>query len=251
MRVLELAGIGPGPFCAMLLADMGADVLRLDRIEPADLGLPLEPRYDILSRGRRSIAIDLKRAGAIEIVLSLAEKADVLLEGFRPGVAERLGLSPEACFARNPRLVYGRVTGWGQHGPLAHAPGHDINYIALAGVLDCVGRAGEPPVPPLNLVGDYGGGGMLLAVGVLAGIIHARAGGPGQVVDAAMVDGAALLTTFVHGLRAMGRWPGERGGTCSTRVRGGTRCTRRRTASTSHSVRSNRSSTQRWSSSRG
>ena len=210
MRVLELAGIGPGPFCAMLLADMGADVLRLDRIEPADLGLPLEPRYDVLSRGRRSIALDLKRAGAIEMVLSLAEKADVLIEGFRPGVAERLGLSPEACFARNPRLVYGRVTGWGQHGPLAHAPGHDINYIALCGALHAIGAGEGAPVPPLNLVGDYGGGAMYLAFGILCALVERHSSGRGQVIDAAMSDGAASLMTIFYARMAAGRWHDER-----------------------------------------
>src|SRR3990172_5005499 len=163
VKVLELAGIGPGPFCGMLLADMGADLLRVDRLQGSDLGLPVEPKYDIMSRGRRSIALDLKQPAAIQTVLALAARADALIEGFRPGVTERLGLGPDACLARNPRLVYGRITGWGQDGPLAQAAGHDINYIALSGALYCIGRKGEAPVPPLNLIGDFGGGGMGLA----------------------------------------------------------------------------------------
>src|ERR1700704_2186703 len=170
VKVLELAGIGPGPFCGMMRADRGADVLRVDRLEPADLGLPLDPRFDIMARGRRSIGLDLKRPEAIEIVLALLEKGDVLIEGFRPGVTERLGLGPDACFARNPRLVYGRVTGWGQDGPLAHAAGHDINYIAISGALHAIGRRGEAPVPPLNLVGDFGGGAMYLAFGIVCAL---------------------------------------------------------------------------------
>ena len=159
IRVLELAGIGPGPFCGMMLADMGADLLRVDRLEPVDLGLPLDPKFDVIARGRRSIALDLKDARAVEIALAIIAKADVLIEGFRPGVTERLGLGPDACLARNPRLVYGRVTGWGQDGPLAPAAGHDINYIAIGGALHAVGPP-ERPAPPLNLVGDYGGGAM-------------------------------------------------------------------------------------------
>ena len=170
-KVLELAGIGPGPFCGMMLADMGADVLRIDRLDPADLGLPLAPSFDIMARGRRSIGLDLKLPEAIEIMLALVKKADVLIEGFRPGVTERLGLGPDVCFARNPRLVYGRVTGWGQNGPLARAAGHDINYIAISGALHAIGRRGEAPVPPLNLVGDYGGGGMYLAVGIACALL--------------------------------------------------------------------------------
>jgi alpha-methylacyl-CoA racemase len=240
VRIIELAGIGPCPFAAMVLADLGADVIRVDRLGPAPTGVPFAPdqravspaardldrgdagdpasaararrtSFDPTLRSRRAIAVDLKSAAGRDLVLRLVAGADAFLEGFRPGVTERLGLGPTDCLAANPKLVYGRMTGWGQDGPLAQTAGHDINYIALAGVLDPIGRAGEPPVPPLNLVGDYGGGGMLLALGVLAGIVHARAGGPGQVVDAAMVDGAALLTTFIHGLRAMGLWPGERG----------------------------------------
>ena len=227
VRIIELAGIGPGPFAAMVLADLGADVIRVDRLGPTPTGVPIardrplddavaspagaRTPFDPTVRSRRAIAVDLKSTDGRDLVLRLLSGADAFIEGFRPGVTERLGLGPADCLVVNPKLVYGRVTGWGQDGPLAHAAGHDINYIALAGALDPIGRAGEPPVPPLNLVGDYGGGGMLLALGVLAGILHARAGGPGQVVDAAMVDGAALLTTFIHGLRAMGLWRGERG----------------------------------------
>jgi alpha-methylacyl-CoA racemase len=211
VKVLELAGIGPGPFCAMMLADMGADVLRLDRLEQTDLGLPLAPQFDILARGRRSVALDLKRPAAIEIVLALAEKADVLIEGFRPGVAERLGIGPETCGARNPRLVYARVTGWGQHGPLSHAPGHDINYIAIAGALHAIGRAGRPPVPPLNLVGDYGGGAMYLAFGIVCALLERQSSGEGQVIDAAMSDGAASLMSIFYARLAAGVWQDERG----------------------------------------
>jgi alpha-methylacyl-CoA racemase len=211
VKVLELAGIGPGPFCGMMLADMGADVLRVDRLEPVDLGLPLEPRYDIMARGRRSIGLDLKRPEAIEIVLALLEKADVLIEGFRPGVAERLGLGPDACFARNPRLVYGRVTGWGQDGPLAHAAGHDINYIALSGVLHAIGRRGEAPVPPLNLVGDFGGGAMYLAFGIACALLERHSSGRGQVIDAAMSEGAASMMSIFYGRVAAGVWNDERG----------------------------------------
>jgi alpha-methylacyl-CoA racemase len=208
---LELAGIGPGPFCGMMLADMGADVLRIDRLEQGDVGLPVEPKFDIMARGRRSIALDLKQRASVEIVLALSAKADVLIEGFRPGVTERLGLGPEACFARNPRLIYGRITGWGQDGPLAQAAGHDINYIALAGALHAVGRAGQAPVPPLNLVGDFGGGGMYLAFGVACALYEARASGRGQVIDAAMSEGAASLMSIFWGRMAAGFWRDERG----------------------------------------
>jgi alpha-methylacyl-CoA racemase len=211
VKVVEIAGIGPGPFCAMLLADMGADVLRVDRAQSVRGGSPDTPSLDIMNRGRRSIGVDLKQPEGVETVLRLVERADALLEGFRPGVAERLGIGPEECLARNPRLVYGRMTGWGQDGPYAPTAGHDINYIALAGALDPIGRAGEAPVAPLNLVGDFGGGGLMLAYGLVCGILESRASGQGQVVDAAMVDGAAVLTTFVHGLRAMGLWQDERG----------------------------------------
>jgi alpha-methylacyl-CoA racemase len=211
MKVIEVAGIGPGPFCAMMLADMGADVIRVDRasrVRPRDSATP---PTDVLNRGRRSVAIDLRRPEGIVTLLRLVEQADALIEGFRPGVAERLGFGPDVCLERNPNLVYGRMTGWGQDGPLAQAAGHDINYIALAGVLGLLGRAGEPPAIPLNLVGDFGGGGMLLAFGVLAGLYHVGRGGRGQVVDAAMVDGSALLSSMMHGLRAEGAWRDRRG----------------------------------------
>jgi alpha-methylacyl-CoA racemase len=212
-RVVELAGIGPTPFCAMLLADLGADVVRIDRPSRGDLdlGIPLPRRYSVLLRGRRSARVDLKDPAGAEVVLRLVEAADALIEGFRPGVAERLGLGPDVCLARNPRLVYGRMTGWGQDGPLAAAAGHDINYIALAGALHAIGPAGGPPVPPLNLVGDFGGGGAYLALGVLAGIIESRTSGQGQVVDAAMVDGAASLMASAYGMHAAGVHTDERG----------------------------------------
>ena len=210
IRVLELAGIGPGPFCAMMLADMGADVLRVDRPEPVDLGLPLEPKFDVIARGRRSIALDLKHTGAIEIALALVEKADVLIEGFRPGVTERLGLGPDACLARNPRLVYGRVTGWGQDGPLAQAAGHDINYIAIAGALHAIGPA-QRPAPPLNLVGDYGGGAMYLAFGIVCALCERHSSGRGQVIDTAMSEGAASLMSIFYGRMAAGLWHDKRG----------------------------------------
>jgi alpha-methylacyl-CoA racemase len=210
IRVLELAGIGPGPFCAMMLADMGADVLRVDRPEPVDLGLPLEPKFDVIARGRRSIALDLKDTRAIEIALALVEKADVLIEGFRPGVTERLGLGPDACLARNPRLVYGRVTGWGQDGPLAQAAGHDINYIAIAGALHAIGPA-QRPAPPLNLVGDYGGGAMYLAFGIVCALCERHSSGRGQVIDTAMSEGAASLMSIFYGRMAAGLWHDKRG----------------------------------------
>jgi alpha-methylacyl-CoA racemase len=206
VRVVELAGIGPGPFCAMLLADLGAEVLRVDRPAAARTGWPT-----VLARGRRSVAVDLKHPDGAGVVLDLVAAADALVEGFRPGVAERLGIGPDACLARNPRLVYGRVTGWGQEGPWRQAAGHDIDYIALAGALHPVGPAGGPPVPPLNLVGDFGGGGMLLALGVVAALLERGRSGAGQVVDAAMVDGAALLTTQFHELLAAGLWREQRG----------------------------------------
>lgn len=215
LKVIELAGIGPVPFCGMILADMGADVVRVDRAGSVPavgvLSDPERPSADVLGRGRRSIGIDLKNPDGVAVVLDLIARADVLLEGFRPGVAERLGVGPDECRARNPRLVYGRMTGWGQDGPFASVAGHDINYIALAGALEPLGRRGGPPTPPINLVGDYGGGGMLLAFGVLAGVFEAQRSGEGQVVDAAMVDGAALLMGMTHSLRAMGLWNDERG----------------------------------------
>jgi alpha-methylacyl-CoA racemase len=211
VRVIEVAGIGPGPFAAMMLADMGAEVLRVDRAQSVRGGDPGQPPMDFLNRGRRSVGVDLKHPEGVETVLRLAESADALIEGFRPGVAERLGVGPEKCWERNPALVYGRMTGWGQEGPYAAMAGHDINYIALAGALDGIGRAGGPPVPPLNLVGDFGGGGMLLAFGVVCGLLEAANSGQGQVVDAAMVDGAAVLTTMFHSFTAMGMWGPERG----------------------------------------
>ena len=211
VRIIELAGIGPGPFCAMMLADMGADVIRVERSAAVRGGDPDVPPADVMLRGRRSIGIDMKSPDGLEAVMKLIESADGLIEGFRPGVTERLGVGPDDCLARNPRLVYGRMTGWGQEGPYAHAAGHDINYIALAGALEPMGRAGEAPVPPLNLVGDFGGGGMYLAFGMVCAILEARQSGEGQVVDAAMVDGAASLMTFFHGFRAMGIWNDERG----------------------------------------
>lgn len=210
-RIVEVAGLGPAPFAAMLLADMGAEVLRVDRAQAVRGGDPGSPPLDVLNRGRRSVGIDLKNPAGVEALLRLVGGADGLVEGFRPGVAERLGIGPGDCRARNARLVYGRMTGWGQEGPLARAPGHDINYIALAGALDPIGRAGQPPVPPLNLVGDFGGGGMLLAFGMVCALLEAQRSGEGQVVDAAMVDGAALLMAMFHGMRAMGFWSEERG----------------------------------------
>lgn len=211
VKVLEVAGIGPGPFAAMMLADMGAEVLRIDRAGSVRGGDPSTPPLDPLARGRRSVGIDLKSPDGVAVLLDLVEQADALIEGFRPGVAERLGFGPEVCAARNPRLVYGRMTGWGQDGPYAPMAGHDINYIALAGVLAHLGRAGERPTPPINLVGDFGGGGMLMAFGVVCGLLEASRSGQGQVVDAAMVDGAALLMTMMWGFSAMGMWNAERG----------------------------------------
>ena len=211
LRVLEFEAIGPGPFAAMLLADMGADVLLVDRPEDPRLGLQRERWSDTLLRGRRSVTLDLKSPAGVQAALRLADRADAIVEGFRPGVMERLGVGPEVLLARNPKLVYGRMTGWGQTGPLAQRAGHDINYIALSGVLHAIGRSGQAPVPPLNLVGDFGGGGMLLAFGIACGVIEARASGRGQVVDAAMVDGAALLATMFAGMQAEGQWSETRG----------------------------------------
>ncbi|MEV6449567.1 CaiB/BaiF CoA-transferase family protein [Amycolatopsis sp. NPDC051716] len=209
LKVVELAGLAPGPFATMILADLGADVVRVDRAQPGQdvLGIPADP----LARGRRSVGINTKTPEGVELVLKLCDTADVLIEGFRPGVAERIGLGPDVVHARNPRLVYGRMTGWGQDGPLAKAAGHDINYIGIAGALEPIGRAGERPVPPLNLVGDFGGGGLMLAMGVLAALYERNTSGRGQVVDASMVDGAALLTTSLHGMAAAGLWGGDRG----------------------------------------
>ena len=211
IRVVEIAGIGPGPFCAMMLADMGADVVRVDRASAVRGGDPDHPPRDLLNRGRRSVGVDLKSPEGLETVLSLVEGADALLEGFRPGVAERLGIGPEDCLARNPRLVYGRMTGWGQEGPYSAAAGHDLNYIALAGALHHIGRQGDAPVPPLNLVGDFGGGGMYLAFGMVCALLESRDSGRGQVVDAAMVDGAASLMMAFFGMVGSGFWSEERG----------------------------------------
>lgn len=211
LRILELEAIGPAPFCGMLLADMGADVLLVDRPEESGLGLGAPRAYQTMFRGRRSLALDLKSPAGRDAVLTLTEKADAIIEGFRPGVIERLGLSPDVLLARNPRLVVGRMTGWGQEGPLASRAGHDIDYIALSGALHAIGRAGEAPVPPLNLVGDFGGGGLLLAFGVACALVDAQRSGRGQVVDAAMVDGASILTSMFWGLRAHGQWSDARG----------------------------------------
>ncbi|MFE5239772.1 MULTISPECIES: CaiB/BaiF CoA transferase family protein [unclassified Streptomyces] len=210
VRVVELAGIGPGPFAAMLLADLGADVVRVDR--PGGSVIGIEPAFDLTNRNKRSVLVDLKAEDGAETVLGLVERADVLIEGYRPGVAERLGIGPDACLKRNPRLVYGRMTGWGQDGPLADRAGHDIAYIALTGTLSMIGRAGEPPAVPANLVGDFAGGSLYLVVGVLAALQHARTpGGSGQVVDAAIVDGAAHLATMIHGMLGAGSWQDRRG----------------------------------------
>ncbi len=213
VKIIELAGIGPAPFTCMMLADAGAQVLRLERAAPGAVERGAEaratgagPHWDMLNRSRPSVGIDLKNPDAVELVLALVEQADGFVEGFRPGVAERLGLGPDACLARNPRLVYGRMTGWGQDGPMANMAGHDIDYIAIGGALWSLGRAGEAPVPPLNLVGDFGGGGMLLAFGMVAGLFEAARSGEGQVIDAAMVDGAATLMTMIHAFHMGGIW---------------------------------------------
>jgi alpha-methylacyl-CoA racemase len=209
LRVVELAGLGPAPFAAMLLADLGADVVRIDR--PGARPFAGAPEHDLLGRGRRSVAVDLKSDDGPDLLLRLVERADVLLEGFRPGVTERLGIGPAECLARNPRLVYGRMTGWGQEGPLAATAGHDVGYIAVTGALHAIGRRGGPPQIPLNLVGDFGGGAMYLVVGVLAALLEARVSGSGQVVDAAIVDGTAHLATMVLGMLAGGSWRDARG----------------------------------------
>jgi len=205
IRVIELAGIGPGPFCAMLLGDMGAEVIRIGRP-----GKPVDP-LDILNRNKKSITIDLKRSRGHALALTMIESAEILIEGFRPGVMERLGLGPAECHAVNPQLIYGRMTGWGQSGPLAQAAGHDLNYIALTGALHAIGRKGQPPTPPLNLLGDFGGGALYLAFGLICALREAERSGQGQVVDAAMVDGAAHLMTAIYGCRAAGLWSGGRG----------------------------------------
>ncbi|HEY2430120.1 MAG TPA: CaiB/BaiF CoA-transferase family protein, partial [Acidimicrobiales bacterium] len=206
LRVVELAGLGPGPFAAMLLADLGADVVRVDRAGPEPAGRSEDARRYVMHRGRRSIAVDLKHPAGREIVLGLIGRSHALIEGHRPGVMERLGLGPDDCAARNPRLVYGRMTGWGQDGPLAATAGHDIDYIALSGALSTVARVGDRPLPPVNYLGDMGGGGAFLVIGILAALWECRASGQGQVIDAAMVDGSAVLTTMLHGLMAQGRW---------------------------------------------
>ncbi len=211
IKVLEFEAIGPGPFCGMMLSDMGADVLLVERPQDPGLGVPRARWTDVMSRGRRSVTLDLKSPQGVEAALQLADKADALIEGFRPGVMERIGLGPDTLLARNPKLVYGRMTGWGQDGPLAPRAGHDINYIALTGVLHAIGRAGQAPVPPLNLVGDFGGGGMLLAFGIACGLVEAKHSGKGQVVDAAMVDGASTLAAMFSGMMAAKRWSEVRG----------------------------------------
>jgi alpha-methylacyl-CoA racemase len=211
IRVVEMAAIGPVPFCGMMLSDMGADVVRIDRLGEARTPFAVDARRDVIGRGRRSIGVDLKNPAGLELAKALIRGAGVLLEGSRPGVMERLGLGPESCWLDNPMLVFGRATGWGQAGDLAVRAGHDINYLALAGVLHGIGRKGERPVPPINLLGDYGGGGMLLTVGVLAALLESHGSGKGQVVDAAMVDGASILQTVLFGLMAMGQWRPERG----------------------------------------
>ena len=208
LRVVELQGIGPGPFCGMMLADMGAEIIRVDRSAAVGSGAR---SADVLARGRKSIAVDLKNPQGVETVLKLVETADVLLEGFRPSVTERLGLGPDVCLERNPKLVYGRMTGWGQTGTMAHAAGHDINYISLSGVLHAIGEPGSRPTPPLNLVGDFGGGGMLLAFGIVAALYERGVSGKGQVIDAAMTDGSALLMNSIFGLMGQGVWNQNRG----------------------------------------
>jgi len=210
-KILEIAGIGPGPFAAMMLADMGAEVVRVDRAGSVRGGDPANPPKDLLNRGRRSMGLDLKSPSGVETLLRMVESADGLIEGFRPGVMERLGVGPDVCLERNPRLVYGRMTGFGQEGPLAQAAGHDINYISISGALGAIGRRGEAPLPPLNLVGDFGGGGMFLAFGVACGLFECARSGKGQVIDAAMIDGSALLMTMIYGMRDIGMWRDELG----------------------------------------
>ncbi|MEU4641463.1 CaiB/BaiF CoA-transferase family protein [Micromonospora sp. NPDC023814] len=212
IRVIELGGIGPGPFAGMMLADMGADVVRVDRAGHVGVAAPHGSSHQVLDRGRRSLAVDLKHPAAADVVLNLVANADVLLEGFRPGVAERLGIGPDRALERNPRLVYGRMTGWGQQGPYARRAGHDINYIAVTGALEPIVGADGAPTAPLNMLGDFGGGGMLMAFGVVAALLHARRTGQGQVVDAAIVDGTALFTAMLHSMRAHGEWTEPRGG---------------------------------------
>ena len=211
LKVIEIGSIGPGPMCAMLLADLGATVLRIDRKEPSGLGVPRPPQFDLVLRNRPALPLDLKQRASVDLALDLVSRSDVLIEGFRPGVMERLGLGPEVCLERNQKLIYGRLTGWGQTGPLANTVGHDINYIALTGALHAIGRAGQAPAPPLNLVGDFGGGSLYMAMGILAAIYEMKSSGKGQVVDAAMVDGVASLMTQPHGTFAAGLMTNERG----------------------------------------
>lgn len=211
LKVIELAGLGPTPFCGMLLGDLGADVLRIDRMEATDLGIEIPEKFDLRNRNKRSVAIDLRKREGVAILMDLIAGADILIEGFRPGVAERLGIGPDACLSRNPRLVYGRATGWGQDGPMAQMAGHDINYIALTGALDRIGPADGPPIPPLNLLGDYGGGGVYLAFGLMCAVFEASRSGKGQVVDAAMVDGVTSLMTVFHAFRQSGGLDPRRG----------------------------------------
>ena len=208
VKIIEVGGIGPGPFCGMMLSDMGADVIRIERKGQIAF---TEPKYDVMMRNRRSMVIDLRKPEGVETVLAMVEKVDALQEGFRPGVMEKLGLGPDACLERNPKLVYGRMTGWGQQGPMARLAGHDINYISLSGALHTFGRKGEKPVPPLNMVGDFGGGGMLLAFGIVCALFEAQKSGKGQVIDAAMIDGSAALMAMIYGLRASGLWADKRG----------------------------------------
>ncbi|MEY4139024.1 MAG: hypothetical protein RLZZ371_1206 [Pseudomonadota bacterium] len=211
IKIVELAGIGPGPLAAMLLADLGATVIRVDRKEPAGTGVPRPVKFDLATRNRKSIRVDLKDPAGLQLVLELIDKADAFIEGFRPGVTERLGLGPDVCLKRNPKLVYGRVTGFGQDGPMAQTAGHDINYIAVTGLLHAIGRAGQPPTPPLNVMGDYAGGSLYLAFGMVSALLEARSSGKGQVIDAAMVDGVASLLTVLIGLHHTGFGTGERG----------------------------------------
>jgi len=243
LKIVEVVGLGPSSFTAMMLADMGAEVVRIDRRPKPGVPNPypvLGTRYDVMARGRPSLTLDLKTPEGVAVALDMIAAADALLEGFRPGVMERLGLGPDACLARNPRLVYTRVTGWGQTGPLAQTAGHDINYIALSGMLAAMGAPGSPPPPPLNLVGDFGGGGMLAAFGVVCGILHAQRTGEGQMVDAAMLDGTNLLGAMIFGLRSMGGWSLERGRNWIAVRHPITAATNAPTASTSPSARSSR-----------
>ena len=211
IRIIEIAGIGPTQLTGMLLADMGAEIVRVERLEKADLGIAMPARINLMNRSRRSIAIDLKSPAGRDAILKILGRADAIFEGFRPGAMEKLGLGPDDCLRQNPKLVYGRMTGWGQDGPLANTVGHDPNYLAIAGVLGCIGQPDQPPAQPLNLVGDFGGGALYLAMGMLAALLHAQRSGEGQIVDAAMVDGAASMMTWIHGLRSVGAWNETRG----------------------------------------